>query len=60
MSASLWLKSNRPGAQLLARIVLPNEPDPNNLDSRLTTFIRGEAYRNAILKRLKKHAHRRP
>jgi hypothetical protein len=47
MSGSLWLKANRPGAQLLARIVLPNERDPNNLDSPLTTYIRGEAYRNA-------------
>jgi hypothetical protein len=47
LSASVWLKANRPGAQLLARIVLPNERDPSNLDSRLTTFIRGEAYRNA-------------
>jgi hypothetical protein len=47
MSASLWVKANRPGIQLLARIVLPNERDPNNLDNRLTTYIRGDAYRNA-------------
>ena len=47
IDAGLWLKSNRPGVQILARIVLPNERDPNNLDNRLTTFIRGDAYRNA-------------
>ncbi len=47
LSAGLWLKANRPGVQLLARIVLPNERDPNNLDNRLTTYIRGDAYRNA-------------
>ena len=47
MSAGIWLKANRPGAQLMARIVLPNERDPNNLDNRLTTFIRGDIYRNA-------------
>ena len=46
-NASLWLKANRPGPQFMARIVLPNERDPNNLDNRLTTFIRGDAYRNA-------------
>lgn len=44
MSGSLWLKSNRPGLQLLARIVLPNERDPSNLENRLTTFIRGGTY----------------
>lgn len=47
LSASLWVKANRPGVQVLARIVLPNERDPSNLDSRLTTLIRGDAYRNA-------------
>ncbi len=47
MNASLWVKANRPGVQLLARVVLPNERDPNNLDYRLTTYIRGDVYRNA-------------
>ena len=47
MSASLWVKANRPGIQLMARIILPNERDPNNLENRLTTFIRGDSYRNA-------------
>ncbi len=43
--ANLWLKANRPGIQVLARVVLPNERDPGNLDQRLTTLIRGETYR---------------
>lgn len=47
MSASLWLKANRPGIQVLARVILPNERDPNNLDNRLTTYLRGDSYRNA-------------
>jgi hypothetical protein len=46
-NASLWIKANRPGMQIIARVVLPNERDPNNLDNRLTTFIRGDSYRNA-------------
>jgi hypothetical protein len=47
LSASLWVKANRPGVQLLARVVLPHERDPNNLDDRLTTVIRGDSYRLA-------------
>jgi len=43
----VWIKANRPGIQLLARVVLPNERDPNNLENRMTTTIRGEPYRNA-------------
>jgi hypothetical protein len=45
LSASVWVKANRPGVQLLARVVLPHEPDPNNLESRLTTLLRGDVYR---------------
>jgi hypothetical protein len=46
LSAGLWFKSNRPGAQLLARLVLPREKSPNSLDDRLTTLIRGDSYEN--------------
>lgn len=46
LSASLYLKSNRPGVQLMARVVLPNERDPANLENRLVTYIRGDLYRN--------------
>lgn len=42
--ASVWIKANRPGIQLLGRLVLPREPNPNQLDERLTTLIRGDQY----------------
>src|SRR5262249_52499592 len=45
LSASIWIKANRPGPQLLARVVLPKERDPNNLDAHLTTLLRGDVYR---------------
>jgi hypothetical protein len=45
LSAGVWVKTSRPGVQLLARVVLPHEPDPNNLESRLTTLLRGDVYR---------------
>jgi hypothetical protein len=47
LTISLWLKANRPGAQLLARVVLPNERDPFSYSDRLTVLIRGDAYRLA-------------
>lgn len=46
LTGSLWIKANRPGIQLLARVVLPNERDPSNLENRMTTLLRGEMYRN--------------
>jgi hypothetical protein len=45
LNISLWVKSNRPGVQLLARVVLPNEADPGSLQDRRTTLIRGDIYR---------------
>jgi hypothetical protein len=45
LNAGVWIKANRPGIQLLARIVLPQERDPNDLDNRLTTLIRGDIYK---------------
>jgi hypothetical protein len=42
LTISVWVKSNRPGIQLAARVVLPREADPANLNDRLTTIIRGE------------------
>ncbi len=44
LSLNLWVKANRPGAQLLARLVLPKEHNPNNLDEPLTTLLRGDVY----------------
>jgi hypothetical protein len=42
LAISLWLKANRPGSQLLARLVLPREKDPQNLDQPVTALIRGD------------------
>ena len=36
LSVSLWVKANRPGIQLLCRVVLPQERDPRNADQPLT------------------------
>lgn len=45
-NARIWVKSNRPGIQLMARLILPKERDPNNLEGRLSTLMRGDVYRN--------------
>jgi hypothetical protein len=47
LMAGIWLKSNRPGMQIMARVVLPRERDPQNLDHLLTTYIRGDLYTQA-------------
>jgi hypothetical protein len=44
LSASVWIKANRPGVQLLARLVLPKEKDPKNPDEPLTAILRGDTY----------------
>ena len=44
LSITLWVKANRPGVQLMARLVLPRERDPRNLDERLTALIPGSSY----------------
>jgi hypothetical protein len=44
LNASVWIKANRPGAQLLARLVLPHEHTKDRLDEPLTTLIRGDLY----------------
>ncbi|MCS7016104.1 MAG: hypothetical protein NZM42_08325 [Gemmatales bacterium] len=44
LTLSVWVKANRPGAQLLARLVLPREREPQNLDRPLTTLLRGDTY----------------
>lgn len=45
LDVSVWIKATRPGVQLLARVVLPRERNPSNLDEPLTMLIRGDAYR---------------
>ena len=43
LTASLWLKSDRPGLQILARVVLPRSLDPRS-GKPLSTLIRGSGY----------------
>lgn len=44
LAVRLWLKGNRPGMQLNARIVLPKERNPENLNEPLTAMLRGDQY----------------
>jgi hypothetical protein len=44
LRVALYLRANRPGIQIMARIVLPKERDPKNVDNVLTTYIRGDLY----------------
>lgn len=46
LNISVWVKANRPGLQLQARVVLPNERG-TTLDDRLTTVLRGDQYQLA-------------
>src|SRR5262245_2113438 len=46
MGISIWIKANRPGIQLQARLVLPNERG-TSLEDRLTTVLRGDEYQLA-------------
>jgi hypothetical protein len=43
-SASLWVRSFRPGIQLRARVRLPKERDPANPEQELSCLILGESY----------------
>jgi hypothetical protein len=44
LAASVWLKANRPGTQICARLVLPHERAQGNLDERVTAILRGDQY----------------
>ncbi len=39
----VWVKANRPGIQILARVVLPHSPDPRT-GQPMVTLIRGDSY----------------
>jgi hypothetical protein len=47
LAVGTWLKADRPGIQILARVVLPNERDPGNLGNLVTTYLRGDTYQTA-------------
>lgn len=44
LNVSLWVRANRPGVQLLARVVFPKEWDPNNPGHPLTALLPGDRY----------------
>ncbi len=44
LDVSLWVQSNRPGIQLLCRVVLPRERDPRNIEQPMTVLVKGDAY----------------
>lgn len=44
LNISLWVRANRPGVQLLARVVFPKEWDPNNPGHPLTVLLPGDRY----------------
>ena len=44
--ASVWIRANRPGMQLMARLVLPRATDPRT-GRPVTTLVRGTIYRAA-------------
>lgn len=52
LNLSLWVKSNRPGIQLLCRIVLPRERDPEDASRPLTVLVRAEPYQSTRWKLL--------
>lgn len=44
LSISLRFKASRTGMRLLARLVLPHERSPDNLDERITMLLKGDVY----------------
>jgi hypothetical protein len=52
LHVSLWVKSNRPNIQLLCRVVLPRERDPNNVGQPMRLMLRCEPYQSTRWKLL--------
>ncbi len=46
LTTSLWIKSNRSGLQIMARVVLPSSLDPKS-GKPLTALVRGDSYNQA-------------
>jgi hypothetical protein len=44
LTASVFIRASRPGVQLKARVVLPQERDPKNLAQPLTVLLPGDSY----------------
>jgi hypothetical protein len=47
LTASVWVRGNRPGVQLLARLVLPKERNTERHDELLTVLLRGDVYQQS-------------
>ena len=47
LNLGTWIKANRPGIQFVARVVLPHERDPQQLDRPLTVLVPGDTYQLA-------------
>ena len=45
LSANVWVKANRAGIQLQARLVLPRERNPKQIDEPMTVILNGDAYK---------------
>ncbi len=45
LKVGVWVKASRPGVQLLCRVVLPKEQNPQAPDQPLTLVVRGEEYK---------------
>ncbi len=45
LNLTLWVRANRPGTQLLCRVVLPRERDPNNPQDLLTSLVAVDTYK---------------
>jgi len=44
LSISIWVKANRPGTQLIARLVLPHERKADNINEPVSVMLRGDQY----------------
>ncbi len=44
VNVSIWIRANRPGVQLLARVVFPKDTDANNPGQPLTALLEGDRY----------------
>jgi hypothetical protein len=44
LTAGVWVRANRPGVQLLGRLVLPHERNPDRPEEPLTVLLRGDIY----------------
>jgi hypothetical protein len=44
LNIGVWVKANRPGAQLLTRLVLPHERKADNINEPLSVLLRGDQY----------------